>query len=309
MKYNQPFGVADPNASYVDRNTPGATAGSRIPAAAVEHVQREIIAVITNAGLTPSAADLTQLLQAIDLKIAAITGEGDGSLFVLMDAARSRLPIFPEIASADGTFNLSAPATGTVRIPAGVEIVHRGIFSLTTAQQDFATAANKTYHLRWNPSGGWQLKDLADALYNPSALPETAQAFDSSFDSMITHRVVTNASNVASVIPLANKARMQSMQESSGVADIVTGPGTSGNDCVQYSKSFDLNWARTPVVFVSGFAGQSGIGGATPYISGWANRIMSQTVTRYGVTAAVQTDYAAVVTHSPIGGLRAFAVS
>ncbi|MCC4296286.1 DUF2793 domain-containing protein [Aurantimonas coralicida] len=65
MKYNQPFGEADPDAPYVDRNTPGAVAGSKVPGSAVEDPQREIVHVIEQAGLTPDGEDTTQLWQAL----------------------------------------------------------------------------------------------------------------------------------------------------------------------------------------------------------------------------------------------------
>lgn len=54
MKYNPPVGSTDPNASYVDKNVPGAVRGSAVPAPAIEFPQREIVDVIAKAGLTPS---------------------------------------------------------------------------------------------------------------------------------------------------------------------------------------------------------------------------------------------------------------
>lgn len=64
MLYNPPIGGAS-NDPYVDANPAGGVQGSPVPAAAIEHPMREIINVITAAGLTPNAADLTQLKQAI----------------------------------------------------------------------------------------------------------------------------------------------------------------------------------------------------------------------------------------------------
>ena len=69
MEYKPPFGSADPDAPYVDRNTPGATSGSVPPAPAIEHPQREIVNAIIAAGLTPDEGDLTQLSQAIPLLV------------------------------------------------------------------------------------------------------------------------------------------------------------------------------------------------------------------------------------------------
>ncbi len=65
MKYNQPYGVSDPNAPYTNGNPSTGTMGSIPPAASIEYPQREIVAVIADAGMTPTDGDLTQLAKAI----------------------------------------------------------------------------------------------------------------------------------------------------------------------------------------------------------------------------------------------------
>ncbi len=77
MKYNPPVGGAadDP---YVDEDPGTGTAGSIVSGAAIEHVQREIVDTITQAGLTPSEVDLTQLYGAI-VAIVASNGVADAS--------------------------------------------------------------------------------------------------------------------------------------------------------------------------------------------------------------------------------------
>ncbi len=67
MKYQPPFGSPDPNAGYVDKSVPGAVAGSKVPAKAIEQSQREIQYVLLQAGLVPSDGDLTQLWQALNI--------------------------------------------------------------------------------------------------------------------------------------------------------------------------------------------------------------------------------------------------
>lgn len=244
MKYNAPYGSADPNAAYIDRNTAAATKGSVPPAAAIEYPQREIMAVITAAGIDGSNADLTQLLQAIQALISAATGGGDTSNFVLMPAARARLPIFPEVLTSDGRIPVSAPSTGTVRVPAGYDFLHRGIFAITTVQVDFVTVANKTYHLRWNPTNGFQLKDLADAGYNPTALTEADVGFDSTYDNMLVAKVVTSAGNVATITALANKSDLTVQQMIQG-----TNIHNSDSNPTWFDIIHTMNWARKPSVF------------------------------------------------------------
>ncbi|AID18338.1 hypothetical protein PPF1_25 [Rhizobium phage vB_RleM_PPF1] len=261
MEYNAPYGSADPNAPYVDRNMAAATKGSIPPAAAIEFPQREIMAVITAAGISGSNGDLTQLLQAIEQLISAATGGGDTSNYVLMPAARARLPIFPEVLTSDGRIPISAPSTGTVRVPAGYDFLHRGIFAITTVQTDFVTVANKTYHLRWNPTNGFQLKDLADVAYNPAAVAETDISFDSAYDNMLVARVVTSAGNIATIANLANKHRLQLISEKTTVEE---NAGT-----YPLSPVITLNFARTPVLHFA--AGSVEVSSFEEQITAWGN--------------------------------------
>ncbi|WP_123876171.1 MULTISPECIES: hypothetical protein [Rhizobium] len=202
------------------------------------------MAVITAAGIEGSDADLTQLLQAIQALIAAATGSADTSNYVLMPAARARLPIFPEVLTSDGRIPVSAPSTGTVRVPAGYDFLHRGIFAITTVQTDFVTVSNKTYHLRWRPTDGFQLKDLADAAYNPAALAETDLGFDSQYDDMLVARVVTTAGNTATIANLANKVRLELTNVKSTWSE-----GPSGMPAAQQVA---INFARTPQLRFTG---------------------------------------------------------
>jgi Protein of unknown function (DUF2793) len=65
MEYNQPIGIPDTEAPFIDGNPQSGILGSIIPAHGIEYPQREIVNAITDAGLTPSNLDLTQLAQAI----------------------------------------------------------------------------------------------------------------------------------------------------------------------------------------------------------------------------------------------------
>jgi hypothetical protein len=66
VKYNQPYGVSDPNAPYVNGNPSTGTMGSIPPAASIEYPQREIVNLIADAGLAaPDNADLHQLAKSV----------------------------------------------------------------------------------------------------------------------------------------------------------------------------------------------------------------------------------------------------
>lgn len=207
-------------------------------------IEAEIGEVIGFAGLTPTDARFTQLREAIQSLISSATGGGDTSQFVLLSQITSRLPVFPEIQSTDGRMNVTSPATGTVRIPGGVNWVHRGADLKVTDQTDFATVANKTYHIRWNPADGFVLRDLANATYNPSTLPEDDAAFDTTFDDMLLARVVTNSSNVPTITNLANKADLSLSEIISGT-DYRLSEVNGANALVQTN----IAWSRKPSTF------------------------------------------------------------
>lgn len=213
--------------------------------------QGQIANIAAEAGVaSASQGDPTVLYRAVAALIAAATGEGETSLFVLMSQARARLPIYPEVLNVDGRIVVTAPATGTVRVPGGVDFLHRGIFSVTTAQEDFATEASKTYHLRWNPDDGFALKNLADVAYNPSALSEGNTAFDSDYDDMLVARIITNSSNVATITNLANKDRMRTSFSKTTTESSTSFSSYTDLMNAGYYLQQDLNWARTPTSFV-----------------------------------------------------------
>lgn len=72
MKYVPPLNgdTTNANRSYVNADVNTATPGSIPKAEVFEHPMREILNVITAAGLVPDQNDLTQLFQAISLIIA-----------------------------------------------------------------------------------------------------------------------------------------------------------------------------------------------------------------------------------------------
>ena len=71
MKYVPPLGSVDSDAAYQNGNPSAGVPGSIVPAAAIEHPQRELLHVILKAGLTPDENTLTQLYEAI-VKIVGV---------------------------------------------------------------------------------------------------------------------------------------------------------------------------------------------------------------------------------------------
>ena len=75
MKYTPPLGSDNADAPFVDADPANGKEGSIIPAAALENPQREIVAAIQDAGLSPNASDKTQLKQAINKKVQAMVSQ------------------------------------------------------------------------------------------------------------------------------------------------------------------------------------------------------------------------------------------
>ena len=212
--------------------------------------QGQIKNIADEAGVaSEQTGDHTVLKRAvIELINAAIAQldppeDPDLSAFVTINQARSRLPIFPDVLHSDGHLGTFSPATGVVRVPAGRDFLHRGIFIVTTSEVNLNTDASKTYHLRWNRNDGFVLRDLASGTYNPGTLPEAHPSFDSTYDDMLVARVIANSSNVVTVTNLLNKPDLFSVIDVNGV-----NLANSGANNALFRFQVDYNWARTPKV-------------------------------------------------------------
>lgn len=65
MKYEAPYGAPGSNDPYINGNPATGTMGSIPPAASIENPQREIVNLITDAGIVPTDADLQQLARGV----------------------------------------------------------------------------------------------------------------------------------------------------------------------------------------------------------------------------------------------------
>lgn len=246
MKYNPPLKKAA-DASYVDGNRNLGLRGDTPPAAAIEHPQREIVHVVEHAGLTPKEDDLQQLRKAIEAIIESKTAGGEEANYLTLLQASSRLLFYPEVQSETGHFAVVAVGTGQVRVPAGVPFLHRGISPYTSEQTDLTTEPNKTYHLRWNKTDSFHLKDLASGVYNPGAVPETHRRFDSKYDDMLVALVVTNGLNAPSVVNLINRHQLEASGETT-IADNNPYENDKRPSQITAGDPVVLNWARSPKV-------------------------------------------------------------
>ena len=266
----------------------------------VQGIHAELAAIQDAGGITGTEGDDTTVLQAIEALISAATGGGDTSQFVLFSQAQARLPIFPEVTTNNGVIAVTSPGTGQIRIPASATILHRGIRTYTTVQTDLATVLSKTYHLRWNPTTGFALKDLADTGYNPTVAAETNAAFDTTYDDMLVARIVTNSSNVPTITNLTNKAL---------ITRNTTIQGTNGANLGADSSMFDItdtyNWARTPTNHTLTIATKTNngdisdtdfnVGPISATLSNLLNNPPEYVATRYGTSQRVLCDWTTVL--------------
>ncbi|MGO6934691.1 hypothetical protein ACCS97_23465 [Rhizobium ruizarguesonis] len=115
MKYQAPFGSADPDAPYVDRNVPGAVVGSKVPAAAVEDPQRELFNLITAAGLTPDEDDLHLVAKAVQSGVLnyAVAGGTANAITIILAPVPDALVAGIKINVKIGTTNTGAVTINT----------------------------------------------------------------------------------------------------------------------------------------------------------------------------------------------------
>ena len=124
MEYVQPIGAAA-DAPYLDANPVGGAEGSPVPAAAIEHPMRELVALITDAGIAPAGGTLTQLRDAVRRLIQrqapavsaaggtadAITGIFTPAITALTDGMTVHVRAGAANATTTPTFT---PAAGTI---------------------------------------------------------------------------------------------------------------------------------------------------------------------------------------------------
>jgi hypothetical protein len=123
MLYNQPYGVTDTNAPYINGDPSIGQQGSIPPAASIEYPQREIVNFITDSGITPTNSDLTQLAKSVQngaIKYGVATGPAYAiavDLPIAPDAYTAGLVIAVKIATSNyGPTTIDVNSKGTVNI-------------------------------------------------------------------------------------------------------------------------------------------------------------------------------------------------
>lgn len=222
---------------------PNVNDGTQVQAVYLNGLLAQIRRAIRGMGIAENNADDDMLLKAIQKIVTGYATEAQ---------LLAGMPVH-FLAITNGNVLTATPGMGQIVVDPGQTFVRRGFKPYSTdnytlGQRTLATAASKTYHLRWDAVNGFRLRDVADLGYNPSALPETDASLDGTYDDMLIARVVTNGSNVLTVTGLVNKpglfstATKASFQQQAG--SWVGLPSLVGT----------LNWSRRPVVSVPAFS-------------------------------------------------------
>jgi len=153
MDYVPPIGGAA-DAPYVDANPALGVDGSPVPAAAIEHSMREIVAVIAAAGLTPDRENLAQLLTAISALIAAaipaapaydipfLAGYGKGMIAEDIEAeAYGAVPLVRDVVFSGEVAKIALAPTGAALI---LDVLVDGVSIYATRPQFAATSTTLT---------------------------------------------------------------------------------------------------------------------------------------------------------------------
>lgn len=131
MRYQQPYGISDPNASYINGNPAAGIEGSIPPAAAFEQPQRELANFITLSGFTPADNDLFQLAKSAQAQAgnyAIDTGAANAVVATFIPAIVAYSPGLPLRVKIKAnntgatTFNGGAGVV-TVKRPGGADLV------------------------------------------------------------------------------------------------------------------------------------------------------------------------------------------
>jgi hypothetical protein len=126
MKYEQPYGVSDPNAAYINGNPSTGTMGSIPPAASIENPQREIVNFISDCQIAPTDADLHQLSKSVQCGMVNYSDDsGPVNLLVLtMHPPIAALKRGMRFVCVVGTANTSPVKVQVSGLPA-VDLLHR----------------------------------------------------------------------------------------------------------------------------------------------------------------------------------------
>ncbi|SIO49901.1 hypothetical protein SAMN05443247_06576 [Bradyrhizobium erythrophlei] len=169
MQYNQPWGVSDTNAPYINGNPSTGTMGSIPPAASIEYPQREIVAMIADAGITPSNADLTQLAKAI--QSCFINYVPDTGTVNALNVTMSPVPAYRDglVVRVKVSVNNTGPATINVNAQGAKKIRRKGDTDLLANDLAAGSIATLTYNSTLN--GGAGAFDLLGAVQGGTTGP------------------------------------------------------------------------------------------------------------------------------------------
>lgn len=290
MKYQPPFvpgatpgapGIynANPDASYVNGDPDTATEGSYFPVQAIEHPQRELVAALTTAGITPSHTVLTQLCEAIARYAGgggyACIDQGTANIYVLSLSGGFVAPKalfhdmhveFVPAATNTGNCTVNAFGLGTRRLvspslaelPPGQILMNRRVEAVYAAQHDVYILCPWSYveppaDVTGQIQSDWTqaVSSSADFIKNKPAIPaaqiqsDWAQANNAALD------FIKNKPGIGGAPKLVNSATIASYS----VTDATVGAfGSGGIYDTTHTINVNVNSLTSDADLLSGFA-------------------------------------------------------
>ena len=154
MLYNQPYGVTDPDAPYINGNPATGTMGSIPPAAAIEHPQREIVNFLNDSLWTPDSNDLRQLSKSIQSGVVNYCQDQGTTNFIAITPIP---PLAGYVLGQHFRIKLANPNTGPVQINVSglgwLPVVHAD----NTPMGGGELYVNQIIDVAYNGNNAWQM--------------------------------------------------------------------------------------------------------------------------------------------------------
>ncbi|GLT18880.1 hypothetical protein GCM10007938_26620 [Vibrio zhanjiangensis] len=102
------------------------------------------------------------------------------------DGALKKIPLYPEVVNDENRLNMSLDGT-TLTIEDNQILRFYGWLEVNTSDypnKSFHVDLEKAYHVRFNMTDGFHIKDVSSLEYNPDSLDESDKRFDTSYDDM-----------------------------------------------------------------------------------------------------------------------------
>lgn len=174
------------------------------------------------------------------------------------DSSLKKMPFYPEVVNEDG--RVAMTLSGNALAIADDQIIRLfgwvEINSTSYQNKSWAIDLSETYHVRFNLTDGFYIKNISDASYNPDSNPETHKQFDTVYDDLLLAKLELGVLHT-----LVNKSHLIA---NGMLREFLT--ITPAKWEAWHQPTISLNWSRTPsIVGVRMGIWVNGLFGTNPY--------------------------------------------